>query len=259
MSENGAMAVIGRMFVLGACLVPFFAPVAARGEDATDIVAKAEQHLRGKTNIAETTMRIIRPDWSREVSIKSWESGRTLAMILITAPARDAGTVFLKRGTEAWSWIPSIERIIKIPPSMMMQPWMGSDFTNDDLVKESSIVEDYSHAIVGDSTVEGRDCYLLELLPKPEAAVVWGKLLVWISKKDYLELRVEYFDESGRLARVMEMSEIREMGGRLIPTVLEMSLAHEPGKKTVLRYRSVVFDKPIPDSFFSEQNMKRLR
>jgi outer membrane lipoprotein-sorting protein len=259
-SDNGVIGVNSRIFTMAGALALFLLPfAAARGQDATEIVTKADQHMRGKTNIAETTMDIVRPDWSREMSMKSWEVGRRLAMILITSPARDAGSVFLKRGTEAWNWIPSIERIIKIPPSMMMQSWMGSDFTNDDLVKESSIVEDYTHAIVGDSTIEGRDCYIIRLIPKPEAPVVWGKLRAWIAKKDYLELRVEYYDERGALVREMNMSEVKEMGGRLIPTVLEMHLTGQPGKKTVLRYRSVEFDKPIADGFFSEQNMKRVK
>jgi outer membrane lipoprotein-sorting protein len=257
--ENGAIRMNGRAFVRTCLAAVLLSPAAARAQDATDIVTKAERHLRGKTNIAETTMRIVRPGWSREMSLKSWESGRDAAMILITAPARDAGTVFLKRGSEVWNWIPSIERIIKIPPSMMMQSWMGSDFTNDDLVKESSIVEDYSHAVVGDSTIEDRDCYVVELLPKPEAAVVWGKLRLWITKKDYLELRVEYYDENGALEREMNMSDVKEMGGRLLPTVLEMHRPDQPNTKTVLRYRSVEFDTPIADGFFSEQNMKRVR
>jgi outer membrane lipoprotein-sorting protein len=231
----------------------------ARAQDATEIVTRAEQRLRGKTNIAETTMRIVRPDWSREISLKSWESGRGLAMILITAPARDAGTVFLKRGSEVWNWLPSIERIIKIPPSMMMQSWMGSDFTNDDLVKESSVVSDYTHAIVGDSSIEGHDCYVIELIPKPEAAVVWGKLRLWITKDNDIELRIEYYDEGERLAREMRLSDVRRMGGRLIPTVLEVRRPDKPGEETMLRYRSVEFDRPIPDGFFSEQNMKRLQ
>jgi outer membrane lipoprotein-sorting protein len=258
--EIGANRVNGRISIgISLLLLLLCRPVAAPAQDATEIVTKADQHLRGKTNIAETTMRIVRPDWSREMSLKSWEIGRDRAMILITAPARDAGTVFLKRGNEVWNWIPSIERIIKIPPSMMMQSWMGSDFTNDDLVKESSLVTDYTHAITGDSTIEGRDCWIVRLIPKPEAAVVWGKLRLWISKADYLELRAEYFDENGRLAREMKMSDVKKMGGRIIPTVMEMSSPASPGKSTILIYRSIEFDTPIADGFFSEQNMKRVR
>lgn len=231
----------------------------AQAQNADSIVAAADRKFRGESSIAEMTMTVQRPTWSREISMKSWSKGQRLAMILVTGPAREKGIVFLKRGNEVWNWLPSIERIIKIPPSMMMQSWMGSDFTNDDLVKESSIVTDYTHEIIGDSTIEGRHCYEIELIPKPEAPVVWGKILTWISEKDYLELRVEYYDEDGNLINLMILYDIREMGGRVIPTRLELTPVNEPDHKTIMIYNSIQFDVPIKDSFFTEQNMKRLR
>lgn len=230
----------------------------AKDPTATEIVEKADQHLRGKTSFAEMTMTVIRPDWSREVGIKSWTRGRDYSMILITSPARDKGTTFLMRNKEVWNWIPSIERVIKIPPSMMMQSWMGSDFTNDDLVKESSAVVDYTHKLLGDATLAGRECYKIELTPKPDAPVVWGKILIWITKDNFLELRVEYYNEDGELQNVMEMSDVKMMGGRLIPSVMQMIPADHPDHKTVIVNHKLEFDRPIPDSFFSEQNMKRL-
>jgi outer membrane lipoprotein-sorting protein len=230
-----------------------------QSQDAKEIVEKSDQHLRGNTSYAEMTMKIVRPDWSREIAMKSWSKGRDLALILITAPARDKGSAFLKRGNEVWNWMPSIERVIKIPPSMMSQSWMGSDFTNDDLVKESSIVDDYTHKLVGDSTILGRECHKIELIPKPDAPVVWGKILLWITKVDYLQLRIEFYDEDGKLMNIMEMSKIETMGGRVIPTYMEMTPADEPNHQTILEYQAVEFDKPIDDSFFSEQNMKRVR
>jgi len=125
------------------CILSFFQFAGkANAQDAKTILEKADKHLRGNTSYTEMTMKVIRPDWSREISMKSWSKGRDLALILITAPVRDKGTTFLLRRPEVWNWIPSVERVIKIPPSMMMQSWMGSDFTNDDLVKESSTVED---------------------------------------------------------------------------------------------------------------------
>jgi outer membrane lipoprotein-sorting protein len=231
----------------------------AQAPDATEIVRRADQHLRGNTSYTELTMKLVRPDWSRELSMKSWSKGTDRALILITAPARDKGTAFLKRGNEVWNWVPSVERVIKIPPSMMSQSWMGSDFTNDDLVKESSIVEDYTHTIAGDSTITGRPCWKIRMIPKPEAAVVWGKVLLWVSKEDDLELRCEYYDEDEVLINVMEMSNVKTLGGRLLPTVMEMLPQDKPGNKTVLTYEEARFDEPLADSFFSEQNMKRLR
>ncbi len=227
--------------------------------DATEIIKRADAHFRGNTSIAEMTMQVIRSDWSREISLKAWSKGDRFGLILITAPARDKGTTFLLRDKEVWNWVPSIERVIKIPPSMMLQSWMGSDFTNDDLVKESSIVKDYSHKLIGDTILNGYDCHIIELIPKPEAAVVWGKVKIWITKKDFIQLRAEFFDEEDALVNIMILSDIKMMGGRLLPTRLEMIPVDKPQQKTVLVYNSLIFDTPIEDSFFSEQNMKRVR
>lgn len=228
-------------------------------QDALEIVRRADSHLRGKTRYSEMTMKVVRPDWSREISMKAWEKGHDLSLVLITSPARDRGITFLKRGTEMWNWLPAVEKIIKIPPSMMMQSWMGSDFTNDDLVKESSMVEDYTHRIVGDSTIADRACYKIELIPKPEAAVVWGKLYAWITKQDDLELRTEFFDEDDELVNVLKMSEVKLMGGRLLPTVMVMTPVGKEGQRTEMKMLKVEFNIPLKDSFFSEQNLKRVR
>ena len=228
-------------------------------QDALSIVRKADERSRGITSRAEVTIRIVRPSWSREMTMKIWSKGNKLAMILVTSPAKDRGIAFLKRNKEVWNWLPSIERNIKLPPSMMSQRWMGTDFTNDDLVKEASITEDYIHAFAGEETLEGRSCYRIVLLPKPESAVVWGKLVVWIDKKDYLMMKVEYFDEDELLVNTLEAGEVGMLGGRLLPTRLEMRPADEPGNKTVMEYHSLVFDQPISDDFFSTRNMQTIR
>ena len=148
-----------------------------KAQTAKDIITQAEEKLRGNSSRSSMTITIVRPSWTREITTTSWSYGTDYALIYISDPARDAGTVFLKRDKEIWNWQPSIERTIKLPPSMMMQSWMGSDFTNDDLVRESSIVNDYTHNFAGDTVILGRECYKIELVPKPDAAVVWGKNL----------------------------------------------------------------------------------
>lgn len=229
--------------------------------DATEIVRKADDKMRGESSYAELTMTIIRPDWEREVSMKWWTKGRDLSLTLITAPAKDKGQAFLMRDKEIWNWVSSINRMVKIPPSMMMQSWMGSDFTNDDLIKQSSIVEDYTHQILSEETMHGYECYQIELIPKENAPVVWGKILIWISKEKYFQLKVEYYDEDEFLIQTMILSEIEDMGGREIPTFLEMIPAEDDkeGYKTVLKYHTAKFDIDLKDSFFSQQNMKRVR
>ncbi len=228
-------------------------------QDAKDIVRKSDERARGKTSEAVLTIQIVRPSWTREMSMKTWSKGNDFAMILLTAPAKDKGTVFLKRKKEVWNWVPSIERNIKLPPSMMNQSWMGTDFTNDDLVKEASIVEDYEHSIIAEEILLERNCYKIQLIPRPEAAVVWGKVILWIDKKDFLMLKVEYYDEENILASTMTAGDIKVLGGKLLPGRMEMIPADKKGNKTILIYNSLLFDKEISEDYFSTQNMQRLK
>ncbi len=209
--------------------------------------------------MVEMTMKIVRPDWSREMEIKTWSLGTKLGMILIQSPARDKGTTFLKIEKEIWNWVPSIERTIKLPPSMMMQSWMGSDFTNDDLVKESSIINDYEHNLLGSETLDGNECWKIELVPKPDASVVWGKILTWVSKDEYNTMKSEMYDEDGYLINVLTASNVVNLGGKMLPSRLEVIPIEEPGNKTIMEYRSIDFDVEVKESFFSTQNMKRVR
>ena len=231
----------------------------ANAQDAYQIIKQADEHLRGASQKAEMSIEVQRPKWSRTMEIKAWSLGNDYSFILINAPARDKGTVFLKREKEIWNWQPKIEKVIKLPPSMMMQSWMGSDFTNDDLVKESSILSDYTHEIVGDTTLQNRICYSIELSPKPEAAVVWGKIKTFIDKKDFLQLGSEFYDEDGYLINKMEASDIKIFGDRMLPAKMVMTPVEEEGQKTILRYKSIEYNIDIEESFFTKQNMKRLR
>lgn len=231
-----------------------------QAQDAKEIVRKSDEQLRGKSSsFTELEMRIIRPKWKRSVGIKSWSKGDDYALILITAPARDKGQSFLKRGNEMWNWQPTISRTIKLPPSMMGQSWMGSDFTNDDLVKQASIVSDYTHKILGSETISTYDCYKILLKPKPNAAVIWDKVELWISKKGYLQMQSKMYDEDGYLVNTMKASQVKTLGGRLIPTYQEMIPADKAGHKTVLIYKLAKFDMAISEGYFSTQNMKRVK
>lgn len=228
-------------------------------ETAYDIIQKSEDLIRAKSSISEMTMQVVKPDWSRTVSMKAWALEPDYSLILITKPAKEKGMVTLKRFKEVWNYIPKIRKLIKIPPSMMMQSWMGSDFTNDDLVKESSITTDYDQKIIGEETLEGYDCYKIELIPKPDVGVVWGKIITWISKDGYLQLKSSFYDEDGFLVKYMRGSDIREIGGRVIPARIEMIPEDKPGHKTVIEYHDIEFNPTIEASFFSERNMKRVR
>lgn len=237
----------------------FFVYANIQATDAKEIVRKSDALARGTKQYAEMTMTIKRPEWTRTLSMKSWTLGSDYAMVLITAPARDRGQVFLKRGNQMWNWVPSIERIVNIPASMMMQSWMGSDFTNDDLLNEASIVNSYTHRIVKEETIDGRLCWKIELKPLEDAAVVWGKIYLWISKDGYHQVRSEYYDEFNELINYHTAREIKTLGGREIVTRFEIVPAHKKGHITVVKITAVDFNPNIDQSFFSQQNMKRVR
>ncbi len=225
---------------------------------AKQIVEKADNLQRGETNYSVFSMTIVRPKWTRTIEMKNWSKGRDYAMTYITAPAKDKGQVFLKRNNEMWNWVPSISRMIKIPPSMMSQGWMGSDYTNDDILKESSIVVDYNQKIIGSEPIDGIDCYKIELIPKEDAAVVWGKVIKWISKKEFWQLKTEYFDEDNELMRTELASDVKQYSDRKLPSKLEIIPADKPGHSTVVTVRSAKFNIKLDDRFFSQQNMKRV-
>lgn len=237
-------------------LLLFFIPVYGQSQTAQEIVQRSIDQMQGKSSYSEMKMTIIRPTWTREISIKAWTYGTEYSLMRITAPARDQGTGFLKRGNEIWNWQPNIKRTIKMPPSMMSQSWMGSDFTNDDLVKQSSMVKDYTQEKSGTETIDGRECYIITLTPKPSAPVVWGKVKVWISKDHYLQLKSEFYDEDNALVHTLYGRNVEEMGGRLIPSTLEVIPADKPNQKTIVEQRNVKFNIEISPDFFSIQNLK---
>jgi len=234
--------------------------VGTYSQNATEIVKRADDKMRGeKSSYSEMTMKIVRPSWERSVSFKSWGKGTELSLVYITSPARDKGQSFLKIKREMWSWNPQINRTVKLPASMLSQGWMGSDFTNDDLLNQRSVVVDYTHKIVGEEKVDNVVCFKIELLPKPEAPVVWGKMNLWISKEHDLILKTEYYDEEGYLVKTELAHTLKTMDNRLMPTVYELIPADEQGNKTIVTMDKIQFNIPIEDKFFSIQNMTKIR
>jgi len=227
---------------------------------AYDIVKKADDKMRGeKSSQSQLTMQIVRPGWTRSVSFKSWTLGTAYSLVLITAPAKEKGQSFLKRGNEMWNWNPSINRMIKLPPSMLAQGWMGSDYTNDDLLNQSSIVVDYTHALSGTETIAGKSCHIVTLTPREDAPVVWGKVILWISQGDYLQLKAEYYDEDGYLVKTETGTEIKNMDNRLIATRFELLPADKPDNRTIIIMEDIKFNVPLSEGFFSQQNLQNVR
>jgi len=230
-------------------------PVLALGAEITarDLVKQVQDRLRSDSSITTYSMRIQTADWQREVRLDAWEDRlKKRFFIRILAPKKDKNTTWLKKENNLWMYLPKLERDIRIPPSMMLSNWMGSDFSNDDLVKMQSVVVDYTHQIVADE----QGVFSVESIPRPNAPVVWGKVIRRITH-DGMPLSEDYFDEHGEHIRKLVFDQVQSMGGREIPTRWLMQADATPDKHTVMVLQHIVFDAVIDDRVFTRRNMRR--
>jgi len=257
MKEEQMRVLIFSTIVLFPVLSIHAQTVDQRFAEAKEIIKRSENLLKGNTSEGTFEMTVVTPDYERTLTMESWWIGNEKALIVIESPKREAGNKTLKIGNEMWMYLKNTETTIKIPPSMMLQSWNGSDFTNDDLVRESNLAEDYFQKLIGEEEISGESCWKIELDPKPDAPVVWGKLYYWVRKQDYLPARVEYYDEKDTLVRHMEYSQYQVFGKRKIPGQWSMVNDSKPGQHTDLEIIEVQFDVKIPDSRFSFRELER--
>ena len=222
-----------------------------------EIVDQVDQLLRGDSSQGTLTMQIVTENWQRSLTMQVWSQGTENSLVRIEKPRKEAGTATLKVGNNIWNYLPKVSRTIKIPTSMMMASWMGSHFTNDDLVKESSMSRDYFITISYEGERNGSSVYEFTLIPKPDAAVVWGKLELEVRQDDLMPTWHRYYDEDGTLIRELTFSEYTLMGGRRVPTRLVMQPYDKPGEQTVIIYDNLAFDVPIQADTFSLRNLER--
>lgn len=223
--------------------------------DPAKLVKRVEEQQLGKTFRGKLKMTITRPDSKRELEILSWTENRSKSVIKILNPVKDRGTGNLRKQFDLWQYLPKVERTIKIPPSLMLQSWMGSDFTNDDLVKTSSFVRDYTHEFAGFETIDGTKVAKIICKPKPDAPVVWGKLEMWIEPNDAVIIREDFFSEQGEVIKRLTGSNIKKFGSHTIPARLEMTTLKK-NTSTVLEYVEATFDEPHKKDVFNEAFLK---
>jgi len=225
---------------------------------AKEIIEKSEQIVQGDTQISLNNITIKTRRWTRTMKMKSHMDRKgKKSFAEIYEPKKDAGNRFLLLDKRMWHYVPKLQQTVKISPSMMLQSWMGSDFTNDDIVKESSIVNDYTHKLLEDETIDGFECHKVELVPKPDAAVVWGKIMYFARRDDLLPVRKEYYNEHNVLKKYMIFSNFREMHDRTIPTLYKMQTVGKKDRHTLMEISAAKFDVSIPDNVFTLQNLKR--
>jgi outer membrane lipoprotein-sorting protein len=227
-------------------------------QSAEDIVRKSEELLRGTSSRGTYVMTVVTPEFTRRMEMQSWwDTDGDRSLIAVIAPKREAGNKWLKIGNEMWNYLRATETTIKIPPSMMLQSWNGSDFTNDDLARESSLFRDYTHTLIGEEEINGELCWKIASTPRPDAPVVWGRIYTWIRKRDYISSVAQYFDERGRVVRYMVFSDVRTVGGRVIPTKWTMHNKLKEGHRTEFVIKDAAFNINIPDRIFSFRELER--
>lgn len=235
----------------------FFVPLLCKTPSPKEIVDKAEDAIKGKTSKGIFTMRVVRPEFKREVTMKSWWKGDEKALIVIKEPAKDRGNKTLKIGNEMWNYLSNTETTMKIPSSMMLQSWYGSDLTNQDIVRESKLSEDYKIEMMFEEKIGGKECWKLRLTPKPDVPVVWGKIYYWVRQEDHLPALVQYYSEKGELIRTFKFRNFQVMDGRKIPTVWRIESNTKEGHYTEFEYNDVEFNVDIPDRIFSFRQLEK--
>ena len=223
-------------------------------EKVTRIVQSIDELYRSSSSYSELEMEVVTPQWQRTLDMKAWTEGKEKTFIRITAPAKEQGVATLRIKNEMWNYLPKINKVIKIPPSMMMSSWMGSDFNNDDLVNEFSLISDYHYKLIHPADAAD-SLFYVECVPKPDLPIIWGKVVITVRKMDYIPVQEKYYDEKGNIMRVMNYKDIKIFDGRKIPAIMELIPQNKTGHKTVLKYLDAQFNIPLDKDIFSLRNL----
>ena len=237
-------------------VVPAFA--AAEERDATEIVRDAINHWRGLSSYTVMTMRIHRPDWERSMTMEAWTKGDEHSLVRVIEPKKDRGNGTLTDENSMWTFSPKINRVIKVPSSMMGQSWMGSDFSNKDIARVDDIIDQYDHAILATDEVDGITVYRIESTPHEDAAVVWGSEVLTI-REDHVVLEHAFYDQDGELVKTLRSLEIAEMGGRTIAKRQRMVKTDTPDEWTEIGVVEVEYEMDLKDSLFTLSNLRNPR
>ena len=236
----------------------FTAQVLSATPEPKELIQQAMDHWRGLSSYSEMTMTIHRPDWERSMSMRSWTKGDKVSLVRVTLPKKDAGNGTLTKDNNMWTFAPKVNRIIKIPSSMMSQSWMGSDFTNKDISKSTDIIDQYDHKILETREQDGHAVYVIESIPHEDAAIVWGKEILSI-RDDYVLLEQQFWDQDNILVKTMKARDIKKLGGRTVASIIRMGKVEAPDEWTEMSIQDIKFDQNHADSLFTLSNLRNPR
>jgi len=244
---------MNRLFWILSCLLPaliFSAPASAL--DLQQLIRDVEQQYMGVSSHSRMEMEVATAHWRRSLTMEAWSLDRERFLVRILDPPKERGVATLKVEKEVWNYLPKVDRVIKVPPSMMGGAWMGSHITNDDLVKANHVDQDYSFTLLA----EDERMWRIEGVPRPDAAVVWGKIVYEVGKEPRVPLRVTYYDEKGEQVRQIVFTDVQKIGGRVLPLTMTVQPTEKPDEHTILHYDAIDFDIGLEPGYFSLQNLK---
>ncbi len=245
-------------FLVAALMLLVAPPLRAQPPDAAALVKAAIEYWRDVSSYAVFDMNIHRPDWRRSMTMRVWTRGNKESLVRVTAPAKDAGNGTLLLDNDMWSFNPKINRVIKIPSSMMNQSWMGSDFSNNDLAKADDLIEQYRHTLLATESHNGHKLYVIEAVPKETAPVVWGREVITI-RDDYILMQHAFYDQTGVLVKKLVTTEVKMLGGKMIAARERMHKADKPDEWTEIITREAQFGINLPASTFTLANLRNPR
>ncbi len=248
-----------KLALIASAIPALAVPVGAQTDPRVlEIIDEVDRLMRGESSAGLMRMEIDTEHWSRSLEMRIWSLGTRHSLVRVETPPREAGTATLMVENEVWNYLPNVDRTIKVPPSMMLGSWMSSHFTNDDLVKESRLIEDYDIVISHEGPRDGEDVWEFTLTPKPEAPVIWGRIEQEVRKRDRMPLWARYYDEDGGLVRTMTFSDFRVLGGKTLPTRMVMEPT-DGDERTVVTYLELDFDVGLDEDFFSLRTLRARR
>jgi outer membrane lipoprotein-sorting protein len=266
MAPNSCLSRLNAGKSLGKCLatgvvalLALVVPTTAGAIEVDELIRHIDRLWHGETSHAIMAMTVKTSRYERQMTMEAWSKGTDYSLVVIQEPIKDRGIATLKVQNNIWNYLPKINRVTKIPSSLMSGSWMGSHFTNDDLVRESTFKDDYTTTVTFEGARDGASIYELTSIPKPNAPVVWGKVVMVIDQKTLAPINARYYDEGGQLIRTMTFDRLEQLDGRAVPMRLTLQPADRPAESTVIQYASIDFGVPLDEAFFSLQSLQRRR
>jgi hypothetical protein len=227
-------------------------------KELKEILANTDKLWVGEASEAQLSMNVKTANYSRTLELKYWVKGKKNTMVLITSPKKEKGTVTLKINDDMYNYLPKVARTVKVSSALRGGSWMGSHFTNDDLIRATLLNDSYDATVLNKSTQNKKSVWKIQLIPKKNTPTPWGKIVLELNHTDNLPMKQQYYDEDKKLVRTITYSNVKKMGDRQVPTIIKVIPESKKGEYTQLTYKKIDYSVKLNDDFFSLTRIENL-